>query len=208
MFAGYLHRQGILVILYINDWLIHHPDCQVLLYVNYKQSQLLMLLEMGGFKLNAKKSELDLIQDIQFLGLCLHLDLGKALLPESKAREVVAGAYKLFSQSVLLFQQVSQFMVSLKWASDLGPIGSSTYETIIKTLSYFRSDKPVYTTTSSDQSVLAPTTLTGKTYHFSPLESLLKASCVICVTITTRNNKAIKSWIVPPRYWCRPLHQS
>ena len=29
--AAYLHRQGILVIPYLDDWLIHHPNCQVLL---------------------------------------------------------------------------------------------------------------------------------------------------------------------------------
>ena len=29
--TGYLHRQGISVIPYLDDWLIHHPDLQVLL---------------------------------------------------------------------------------------------------------------------------------------------------------------------------------
>ena len=52
-------------------------------------SQLLNMLDLVGFILNQKKSELDLTQDLQFLGIHLPLDLGKALLPESKAWEIV-----------------------------------------------------------------------------------------------------------------------
>ena len=59
--TGYLHHQGISVIPYLDDWLVHHPDCHVLLY---HQSQLLNLLHLVGFVLNRKKSQLDLVQDI------------------------------------------------------------------------------------------------------------------------------------------------
>ena len=76
--AAYLHRQGILVIPYLDDWLIHHPDRRVLLR---HQAQLLNMLDLVGFILNLKKSELALTQDLQFLGIHLSLDLGKALLP-------------------------------------------------------------------------------------------------------------------------------
>ena len=31
--TGYLHRLGISVVLYLDDWLIHHPDRQVLLHI-------------------------------------------------------------------------------------------------------------------------------------------------------------------------------
>ena len=41
--AAYLHHQGISVIPYLDDWLIHHPDRKVLLR---HQSQLLNLLNM------------------------------------------------------------------------------------------------------------------------------------------------------------------
>ena len=72
--TGYLHRQGISVIPYLDDWLIHHPDPEVLLR---HQAQLINTLDLVGFILNRKKSELDLTQDLQFLGICLRLDLGK-----------------------------------------------------------------------------------------------------------------------------------
>ena len=115
--TGYLHRQGISVIPYLNDWLIHHPDPKVLLR---HQAQLMNTLDLVGFVLNRKKSELDLTQDIQFLGICLHLE---ASLPESKAWEIVARARHLSSLHVLSYTQVSQLMGSLNWASGLIPLG-------------------------------------------------------------------------------------
>ena len=118
--TAYLHRQGILVIPYLDDWLIHHPDRQVLLR---HQALLLDTLDLVGFILNRKKSELDLTQDIQFLGIHLRLDLGKALLPESKAWEIVARARHLSSLEVLDYTQVSQLLGSLNWASGLIPLG-------------------------------------------------------------------------------------
>ena len=118
--TGYLHRLGISVIPYLKDWLVHHPDRQVLLR---HQAQLLETLDLVGFILNRKKSVLDLVQDIQFLGILLGLDLGEALLPESKAREVVARACNLSSLRVLSYHRVSQFMGSLNWASGLIPLG-------------------------------------------------------------------------------------
>ena len=67
-------RQGILVIPYLDDWLIHHPDHQALLC---HQSQLLDT--QVGLKLNEAKSKLDPVQDIQFLQLHLRLHQGKLL---------------------------------------------------------------------------------------------------------------------------------
>ena len=118
--TAYLHRQGISVIPYLDDWLIHHPDGQVLLR---HQAQLLNTLDLVGFILNPKKSELDLTQDLQFLGIHLRLDLGKALLPESKAWEIVARTRHLSSLKVLNYTQVSQLLGSLNWASGLIPLG-------------------------------------------------------------------------------------
>ena len=84
--AAYLHREGISVIPYLDNWLIHHPDHQVLLR---HQSQLVNTLNMVGLKLNKAKSELEPVQDIQFLGLRLCPDQGIASLPVSKVREII-----------------------------------------------------------------------------------------------------------------------
>ena len=105
---------------YLDDWLIHHPDCQVLLR---HQAQLISTLDLVGFILNRRKSELDLVQDLQFLGIRLRLDLGEASLPESKAWEIVARTRHLSSLRLLTYQQVSQLMGSLNWASGLIPLG-------------------------------------------------------------------------------------
>ena len=61
-----------------------------------------LYVDLVDFALN-KKSELDLSQDIQFLRICLRLDLGKASLPESKAWEIVACARHLSSLAVLTY---------------------------------------------------------------------------------------------------------
>ena len=120
MVTGHLHRLGISVIPYLDDWLIHHPDHQVLLQ---HQAQLISTLDLVGFILNRKKSELDLIQDLHFLGIRLCLDLGEASLLECKAWEIVARARHLSSLQVLTYHQVSQLIGSLNWASGLIPPG-------------------------------------------------------------------------------------
>ena len=118
--TAYLHHQGVSVIPYLDDWLVHHPDRQTLLR---HQALLIDTLDLVGFILNRKKSKLDLTQDLQFLGIHLRLDLGRALLPESKAGEIVACARHLSSLKVLSYSQVAHFMGSLNWASGLIPLG-------------------------------------------------------------------------------------
>ena len=49
------------VIPYLDDWIIHHSDLQVLLR---HQSQLVNTLNMVGLKLNEAKPELEPVQDI------------------------------------------------------------------------------------------------------------------------------------------------
>ena len=118
--AAYFHRQGISVIPYLCHWLVHHPDRQALLG---HQSQLLETLDLIGLKLNVAKSKLDPSQDIQFLGFQLYLDQGRASLPISKAREIIAHACRISSQTVLSDTEVSQCIGSLNWASGLIPLG-------------------------------------------------------------------------------------
>ena len=76
--AAYLHHQGISVIPYPDDWLIYHPDRQVLLR---HQSQLLNILNMVGLRLNEAKSKLEPVQNIQLLGFQLHLAQGVSFPP-------------------------------------------------------------------------------------------------------------------------------
>ena len=74
---------------------------------------LISTLDLVGFILNRKNSELDLTQDLQFLGIRLRLDLGEASLPESKAWEIVARARHLSSLQVLyLFSSTSKYLFS------------------------------------------------------------------------------------------------
>ena len=126
------------------------PKRQVLLR---HQAQLIDTLDLVGFILNRKKSELDLTQDLQFLRIRLRLDLGEASLPESKAWEIVAHARHLSSLRVLIYSQVSQLMGSLNWASGLIPLGRLYLRPL--QFSLIRSDKWVYATASIRPTVLA-----------------------------------------------------
>ena len=77
---------------------------------------------MVGLRLNEAKSELEPVRDIQFLGLRLHLDQGRASLPVSKAQEIMARACRISSLETLSYIQVSQLMGALNWASGLIPL--------------------------------------------------------------------------------------
>ena len=165
----YLHRQGVSVIPYLDDWLVHHPDRQTLLR---HQALLLDTLDLVGFILNRKKSELDLTQDLQFLGIHLRLDVRRALLPESKAGEIVACTRHLSSLKVLDYSQVSHLMGSLNWASGLIPLYPPVPETPSTSFSFVRSDKPVYATAQNQTLWSLPTYCgIGWTHFFLPQES-------------------------------------
>ena len=115
--------------------LLHANSAPCLLFLSPVHAIVLV-----GFILNSKMSKLDLVQDIQFLRIQLHLDLGRAL--KSKAREihVVACACEIYPPS--RYCHISECPSS--WAHS---IGSSVPEAITRSLSFFRSDKPVYSTT-------------------------------------------------------------
>ena len=106
--TGYLHRQGISVIPYLDDWLVHHPDCKVLLGRLYPKQKEIRAGPDTGSPVSRH---------------CLHLDLGEASLPQSKAWEIVAHARHLCSLRVLSYTQVSHLMGSLNWASGLIHLG-------------------------------------------------------------------------------------
>ena len=74
----------------------------------FHQSVLLQTLELVGFKLNVDKSEVEPVQDIQFHSVRLQLDLGRAVLPDSKAGrcrtclQPINPAFPVISSSVCL----------------------------------------------------------------------------------------------------------
>ena len=75
---------------------------------------------MVGLKLNEAKSELEPVQDIQFLGLRLHLDQGRTSLPMSKAQEIIATLAVYSSRKFCRTQQCPD-----SWDLSTGPQVSS-----------------------------------------------------------------------------------
>jgi hypothetical protein len=71
--SAHFDSQGVFLLPYLNDWIVHHPDHQILLY---HRTLVLRTLESAGFKLNLLKSELTPTQDIEFLGIRFQLNWG------------------------------------------------------------------------------------------------------------------------------------
>ena len=159
--TSYLHRQGISVIPYLDDWLIHHPDRQVLLTSGpaYKYT--------GPSRLYPKQKESRVGPDS---GSPVSLNpftsgLRGSFTSKSKAWEIVARALHLSSLQVLTYSQVSQLMGSLNWSY---PSGSFVPETSSTSFSLIRSDRAVYATASirSTGPCQPSTALAGPTFSY------------------------------------------
>ena len=100
---------------------------------------------MVGLRLNEAKSELEPVQDIQFLGLPLFLDQARVSIPVSKAGEIWHTRAKYPPRKPCRTQSVQIYGITLL---DLRshPTRSSTLEALTTTLSFIRSDKPVFNT--------------------------------------------------------------
>ena len=100
---------------------------------------------MVGLRLNEAKSELEPVRDIQFLGLQLHLDQGRA---EGSIQS--SGDNGTHVPNILPGNLVVHRSVPVDGSTQLGlrshPFGLSTLEALTRTFSFFRSDKPVCTT--------------------------------------------------------------
>ena len=81
--AGYLLETS--VFLYIDDLFGNQPERDNLLS---HKTVLLQMIELVWFKLKVLKTQLEPVQDIQFLEIQLCLNQGRALLPDSKAGKI------------------------------------------------------------------------------------------------------------------------
>jgi hypothetical protein len=84
--ATHLHSHGVSLLPYLDDWIIRHPDPQVLLDHRTLVTQ---TLEKAGFLINLPKSELVPTQDIQFRGIRFKLDREIASTPSERIRRTV-----------------------------------------------------------------------------------------------------------------------
>ena len=136
--AAYLHCQGISVIPYLDDWLIHNPDRQVLFH---HQSQLLHTLNMPGLRLNEAKSELEPVQDIQ-----VTLGSGESFPPNIQGwGDNSTHMLNILPENFVIHRSVPIHGI-IKLGHRSHTTGSSTLEASTKTFSFIRPDKPVYTT--------------------------------------------------------------
>ena len=129
------------------SWLIHHPDRKVLLR---HQAQLINTLDLVGFVLNRKKSELDLTQDIQFLGNPFTSGLRGSF--DSRVQSLGDSCTCMLS---ILPPCTNSNLYSSVPAYGVTPLGLRSYpsgsfvpETPPTSFSLVRSERPVYATAS------------------------------------------------------------
>ena len=118
--AAYLHQQGISIIPYLDDWLIHHHDRQVLLA---QQRILLHTLDILGLMLNVEKSHLEPTQDIEFLGVRFLLDEGRVFLPDTKRNSLLDRVTSISLRSTVTYKQATSLLGSLNWMANWIPLG-------------------------------------------------------------------------------------
>jgi ribonuclease HI len=124
--AAHLHSHGVSLLPYLDDWIVHHPDPQVLLD---HRTLVMQTLEKAGFLINLPKSELVPTQDIQFLGIRFQLDRGIASIPPERIESTVQLARRYsrptdHPPSVRLnYHQVASLLGSLNWVSTFVPLG-------------------------------------------------------------------------------------
>ena len=118
--VAYLHQQGVSVIAYLDDWLVHHQCRETLVQ---HQQLLLVTLERLGLLVNVRKSQLEPTQDLQYLGVRFLLKEGTALLPQERVFATEALATKIGQRTHLTYHQASSLMGSLNWAASWIPLG-------------------------------------------------------------------------------------
>ena len=142
--TAYLHRQGISVIPYLDDWLIHHPDHQVLL------RHQALLLDTRPCRLHSESKEIRTGPDSGSPVPRNSLTFGPR---ESFTPGVQSwGDSCLRTPSVLSRGTKLHSSVPASGVTQLGlrsyPSGSFVPETSSTSFSFVRSDRPVYATAS------------------------------------------------------------
>ncbi len=103
----HLHRLGITVVPYLDDWLFLHQDRNVLLE---QQTIVLQLLKQLGFLLNVEKSMLVPSQDIKFLGMRLLLLHGMACLPQDRVEQTQTLVRSYMSKTSLSYSESASLL--------------------------------------------------------------------------------------------------
>ena len=116
--AVYLNPLGLSLIPYLDDWLIHPTRLS-----SYTLPSVSAIKDARLGRLHLKQKEVRAEPSARFQVSRHSVTSRKALLPESKAREIVARTCKISSQPLLSYQRLSQFKGSLNRASGFIPLG-------------------------------------------------------------------------------------
>lgn len=118
--SGFLHQKGVSVVPYLDDWLIHNPNREVLLQ---HRTLVLETLQQIGLIVNLQKSQLEPSQDLEFLGVRFQFQRGIAQLPLHRAQATQALAIQMSRAKRLSYHEAASLQGSLNWAASWIPLG-------------------------------------------------------------------------------------
>ena len=137
--AAYLHHQGISVIPYLDDWLLHHLDHQALLC---HQSQILKILDFGRPQVKQRKIQAGPRSEYPVSLTSVTPGSGESFTPRMQS----CGDKSTCMPNIPTTISVIHTSVPVHGITQLGirsyPTGLSAPEPITTTFSFFRSDKP------------------------------------------------------------------
>ena len=116
-----LRRQGVRIIIYLDDWLIIGSNVEAVIEDLQK---VMCLLQNLGFILNIEKSDLEPKQIMEFLGLLVDSLRLSLSLPEKKIVSITNACQVLFSKpEVGLLREVGSILGSFSWTTAKLTIG-------------------------------------------------------------------------------------
>jgi hypothetical protein len=112
--AAFLRTRGIVVVCYLDDTLLissSFTEC------SRERDFIISLFQSIGFKVNKEKSQLNPVQNVQFLGFRIDSGNMLLLLPVQKQNTVIRVCEELFRKSSITIQRLSEVIGTLVAAS-------------------------------------------------------------------------------------------
>ncbi|MGL5405732.1 MAG: reverse transcriptase domain-containing protein, partial [Propionibacteriaceae bacterium] len=109
-----LRAQGIMVVAYLDDWLIWAPSVEE---CNKATLKVIQFLEYLGFKINRSKSRLTPESNFQWLGIQWNLSSHTLSIPSTKRKEIAKSVKQFLSHKLASRRAQERILGSLQFAS-------------------------------------------------------------------------------------------
>ena len=122
-----LRTRGILVLVYIDDWLIWGSSKEESL----RNTEIVIeVLQRRGFLINFQKSHLTPTQRIEWLGILWDLESGHLSLPQDKVDTLMKDIPKFLRKQSVSRREIEKMLGKLQFASLVDPVGRSILKSL------------------------------------------------------------------------------